>query len=119
MIHRWNSFNILWTTDTSSIVSQFIKQDMPFDILDSTFQFFEEMQSKCNDFAHYQNCGAFSLNLQPIKQSICELLVNWRDSLGQAVRTKTFTEILKCRDKMKVSVENTYTWEQGSGLSNK
>lgn len=75
---------------------------MPLEIIDSTFEFFEEMEIKCENLSSCYRLGAVSLCVTPIKKSIQAFLLSWRNTLGQAVFAKTLQEVLLCREKIQV-----------------
>lgn len=75
---------------------------MTLDIINGTFQFFEDAETKYAELSTYHKLGVLSLNAMPIKQIVCNYLLEWRKSLGQALLNATLKDVFECRDRIDV-----------------
>lgn len=104
MLFSWRSVKTIWLSEKAIIIPQFIEQNVPLDLINSTLQFFEEMEMKYSALPFFRKLGVLGLNLKPLQQSVCCLLIEWRDSLGKAVLDKTLDDLVACKDKINVCV---------------
>lgn len=103
VVHRWRPLSILWTTNRTTTVTNFIKQNVPLEVINNTLQFLEEMESKYVDLSSYHSLGVLSLNLTPLQLAVCKHIFDWKQLLGKTLLEKNMKEVTRCRDRIEVS----------------
>lgn len=97
--------------DKKVICDKYLNRGIPLVRLDEKFIFFTQIINELENVKPHHDIKAIRINLRPMIQSIIEHAVEWRNTLGNMVASRTNIDMVQLNTEFKVlcCVESRWT----------
>ncbi|XP_055909296.1 LOW QUALITY PROTEIN: dynein axonemal heavy chain 10 [Eupeodes corollae] len=100
-VRRFKKFYGLWSFDKAAISERFVNSGVPLVQFDEKFTFFAKVIDELRQSETYCDVRCIRINVKPILESLGELALDWKTTLGEILATKTRNKMIELRNEIK------------------